>query len=230
MRHSRRPTLEFQYCLHLYDFGSDELWSHGDSFDSPIPPSCRHYKRQISGFGNYGKIFIFTKYYIYSAFKSYSVTNNNFESFCEALNVYRAVTVFNDLHNAAFSSTIVPTIKFLGILGLYVSFFAVTVLRSRIHPFLQVAFLIYVITLVLIMLPGAQAMSQVYVNSMRFHQKLESSLEKISGSNELKKNVKSLQLLKSRIGGLYHMEGKAKLTLVDNIARGIAFMMVTFKK
>jgi hypothetical protein len=76
-------------------------------------------------------------------------------------------------------------------------------------------------------------MSQVYNISSTFHQQLErvvlnipiQDVEKI----RMKKLLLSLPVMKSKIGRFYYMEKKAKLTLLDNMARGIAFMLAAFK-
>jgi hypothetical protein len=75
----------------------------------------------------------------------------------------------------------------------------------------------------------------VYNISKKFHQGVETSLIKDPCSTDtverhlIKATLKSIPIMKSQIGSFYYMEGKAKLTLLHNVVRGIAFMMVTFK-
>jgi len=40
--------------------------------------------------------------------------------------------------------------------------------------------------------------------------------------------LRSMPVLTVEVGGLYQMEREAKLTLADNMARGVAFGLLTF--
>jgi hypothetical protein len=109
------------------------------------------------------------------------------------------------------------------------------VLRSRIGVLFFAIFLAYFLTCVIVFVPGALAMTRVYTISSQFLQIVERSLAQLpnhAGSRELlmRRTLKSLPPLKSRITGLYYMESKAKLTLFDNVVHGIAFMMTTFQR
>jgi len=41
-------------------------------------------------------------------------------------------------------------------------------------------------------------------------------------------SLRSMPVLTVKVGGLYQMEREAKLTLADNMARGVAFGLLTF--
>jgi hypothetical protein len=45
----------------------------------------------------------------------------------------------------------------------------------------------------------------------------------------MRKTLRALPKIKSKVGAFYYVEKEAKLTLLDNITRGIAFMMISFK-
>jgi hypothetical protein len=154
-------------------------------------------------------------------------------SFMESVLAYRSVFLMNQLHNLVFGDSFVPTVKLCGLLILYISAFAVTVLRSVIHPIFFSIFLLYMCVLGVIIIAGASLTSQVYNNSRNFHLDAQRALANASSDNfdrvVMRKTLKSLPVMKSNVGSFYYMEGRAKLTFLDNLARGIQFMLVTFK-
>jgi hypothetical protein len=44
------------------------------------------------------------------------------------------------------------------------------------------------------------------------------------------KELNACQLIRCEVGGLYHMEAKAKLTLSHSIVDGLVFLLVQHKK
>jgi len=150
----------------------------------------------------------------------------------ESIIVYRSIVMLNELHNSVFGSMFIPTVKLAGILLLYISVVAATLLRAFINFFVFVLFLVYLCLLTIVIVCGAVLMSRVYSISKTFHKNIATELCKVSNSKEkilLLKTLKSLPVVKSRIGQFYHIEGEAKLTLLDNVTRGIAFMLISFK-
>ena len=151
----------------------------------------------------------------------------------DSIVVYQRIRLLNDLHNDAFGSLFVLATKMGAVFALYISVAAITFLRSAVAPILLGAFFLYMSTILLVIFPGALMMSQVYIISSSFNLKVERCLISIHNcaqeKHQLKRTLKSLPVMKSKVGNLYHMESKAKLTLLDNIARGIAFMLITSK-
>jgi len=150
----------------------------------------------------------------------------------ESIIVYRSIIMLNELQNSVLGSLFIPSTKLAGILLVYISVVAATLLRAHINYFIVALFLMYLYILTIAIVCGAVLMSQVYSISKTFHKNIATVICKVSYSQEkilLRKTLKSLPVVKSRIGQFYHMEGEAKLTLLDNLARGIAFMLISFK-
>jgi len=77
---------------------------------------------------------------------------------------------------------------------------------------------------------AAILMTFVFNITSQFQRNIKSGVQEtksISDKVELKQTVRSLPELKCKIGSFYHMEGKAKLTIVDKIAQGICFTLLS---
>jgi len=154
----------------------------------------------------------------------------------DSISVYRFIRLFNDLHNIVFGSLFLPATKVASLLVLIMSSFCIVRLRDSLSPIIYVFFLFYLFTLVIIMLPGAMLMSQVYQISKHFQKNLKRNFEKskVQGgayAHERKlfqMTLRSMPVLTVEMGGLYQMEQEAKLTLADNMTRGVAFGLLTF--
>ena len=49
-------------------------------------------------------------------------------------------------------------------------------------------------------------------------------------ANQIQKSeLKACQLIRCSVGSLYHMEAKAKLTLIHNVVNGVVFLLVNIK-
>jgi len=155
---------------------------------------------------------------------------NSEEDFTVGIYIYRAVRLLNDLHNITFGSLFIPIVKLAALLGLFTSTYVTIRLRSLMHPAVFGFFLVYTLDVLLFTLPCAVVMSKIFFWSSLFHiqkAKLLNLLPPIS-RRDLKRQLKSFPMLKCQVGPFYHMEGKAKLTMADNMAQGIAFMLITF--
>jgi len=98
------------------------------------------------------------------------------------------------------------------------------------HPVVFCLFLTYTFDILLFTFPSALVMSKIFSLSSQFQVQQKKNLNRlplISRIN-LQRQLRSFPALKCQVGPFYHMEGKAKLTLADNMANGIAFMLVTF--
>jgi len=91
-------------------------------------------------------------------------------------------------------------------------------------------FLIYMLDVFLFTLPGALIMSKIFNLSSQFQIQQAKRLGLLPPISriDLRRQLKSFPTLKCQVGTFYHMEGRAKLTLVDNMTHGIAFMLLSF--
>jgi len=86
------------------------------------------------------------------------------------------------------------------------------------------------------MLVGAWAvvMSLVFTVTTNFQRNATLSLAKsqnedMGAKRILEKELRSLPVLKSTVGGMYHMESKAKLTLLNTITQGLSTTLLSFR-
>jgi len=152
------------------------------------------------------------------------------------ISVYRFTRLFNDVHNIVFGSVFLPISKFGALLVLCMTAYCIVRLRDSLSPIIYAFFLFYFFFLSIIMLPGAVVMSQVYQISKQFQRNVTKNFEKGQVEGDacpeerklFQMTLRSMPVLTVEVGGLYQMEREAKLTLADNMARGVAFGLLTF--
>jgi len=152
------------------------------------------------------------------------------EAFTVGIHIYRFIRLLNDLHNIAFGSLFVPIIKLICFLVLFVSTYATFKLRSVMSPVVFSFFLVYMLNVFVATFPGAVIMSKIFYLSSQFQIQQAgrfTRLPQISGLG-VQRQLRSFPTLQSQVGPFYHMEGKAKLALADNMTHGIAFMLFSF--
>jgi len=153
----------------------------------------------------------------------------------DSISVYRFIRLFNELHNIVFGSLFPPTAKLGSLLFLIMTSSCIIRLGISLSPIVYI-FFYYFFSLAITMLPGAMLMAQVYQISKHFQRNLKRNFEKIKVDGGacaherklFKMSLRSMLVLTAEMGGLYQMEQEAKLTLADNMARGVAFGLLTF--
>jgi len=152
------------------------------------------------------------------------------------ISVYRFTRLFNDVHNIVFGSIFLPISKFGTLLVRCMTACCIVRLRDSLSPIIYAFFLFYFFFLAIIILPGAVLMFQVYQISKTFQRNVmkifENSHVEGDACPEERKlfqmTLRSMPVLTVEVGGFYQMERQAKLTLADNMARGVAFGLLTF--
>jgi len=156
--------------------------------------------------------------------------NYTWEEVCA---IYRRCLILSELQNMGFGSLFLPSCKLWTVLALYLCVYAVTKVGSSLGPFLLATTIVYLGCVIVLLAPSALALSAIFnvstnfrrTNFRRFVLSAQGRLER-----DLRiKSLMSLPVTKSKVGSVYHMESKAKLTLFDNVARGIAFVLMSFK-
>ena len=142
---------------------------------------------------------------------------------------YNGIQILNSVWNVAFGKIIVPFMKLFLILVFILCFFA----WARLFHYLDLLSSAFVVMTVLcssaLLVPMALVMSSLYAMSCCFYQNLHRKIrfaEEKKTEKTLKDQLKSCALIRCQIGSLYHMEARAKLTMIDNIVSGIVFMLV----
>jgi len=144
--------------------------------------------------------------------------------------IYRSIRLLNDLHNIAFGSLFLPTVKLITLSILFISSYATIKLRSVMSPVVFAFFLVYMLDVLIAIFPSAVIMSKIFHLSSQFRIQQTNNLNLLPpiSRRDLQRQLKSFPTLKCQVGPFYHMEGKAKLTLADNMTHGITFMLLTF--
>jgi len=84
----------------------------------------------------------------------------------------------------------------------------------------------------MLIIPTAMVMSSLYDISVQFQLKLQQRTYFVQDREvrrELESRLKACPLIRCQIGGLYHMEAQAKLTLLSQIINGVAGLLVNIK-
>ena len=76
----------------------------------------------------------------------------------------------------------------------------------------------------------ALVMSSLYDISEKFSRNLLNIrirfVENTRAESSLRRQLKSCAVIRFNVGGLYHMEAQAKLTMVQHVVSGIVFLLV----
>jgi len=152
------------------------------------------------------------------------------EAFTVGIHIYRSIRLLNDLHNVTFGSLFIPIFKLICFLVLFVSTYATFKLRAVMHPVVFGFLLVYMFDVFVVIFPGAVIMSKIFYLSSQFQIQQAGRLDGLPQISRLdvQRQLKSFPTLKCQVGPFYHMEGKAKLSLADNMTQGIAFMLLSF--
>ena len=142
---------------------------------------------------------------------------------------YKGIYVLNNVCNKAFGTILFPVIKLIVILAIIFSFFTYV----RLFKYLDLVYFLFVaccmLASLITLVPSSLVMSSLYTISQNFSKNLTSRLNftaKKKTMKILKQQLKSCPLVRCQIGNLYHMEGKAKLTLIHQVVTGIVFLLV----
>jgi len=142
------------------------------------------------------------------------------------------MTLLNNLTNICFGSFTAPAQKLVLLTNIAASIYVVIRLSRNFGITLYLATLADTMGMLLMVPPAAMAMSKVFTLSAHFHDKMQSSLilenEYREGRRKWQRSLSSMAPLRSKIGPFYHMESRAKLTMVDNLANATAFLLINY--
>ena len=145
---------------------------------------------------------------------------------------YRGIYLLNNVCNLVFGTIVFPFTKMATILVFILCFFA----SFRLFKYLDFLSLVFVastaVTTCLSLVPTTLVMSSLYDISRKFSENLFPRI-RFAGEKKtemiLKGYLKSCPLTRCQVGSLYHMEAKAKLTVIHNVVNGIVFLLVNVK-
>ncbi len=148
----------------------------------------------------------------------------------QCLRVYKSSFLLNRLNDAAFGRIYIPAAKFmLMIFFINVPAFAVFCYWDKLE-LLSISTLIVSFGAALpLLVSGSLVMSGIYDISSQFQGNMGKKIQPC-GTKRMRgvwmRELRSCQLVRCQIGNLYHMEGKAKLTLMDKMTNIFIFMVV----
>ena len=139
------------------------------------------------------------------------------------------------MFNKAFGRIFIPGLKLM--LGLLVVFSAYGAIGfwSKLNAVSIAMVLVFCVSCSTWIFPGAVLMSFAYNISGQFKPNL---YHKIHFSNDSKagfkkliclKQLRACQVIRCQVGHFYHMEQKAKLTLLNTLINGVVFLLVRDK-
>lgn len=131
--------------------------------------------------------------------------------------------------NIVFGQLFLPLLK-LGAITVFVScFFAVVRLQKILDAFAFVMLLSSCMTGAVLLVPMSIIMSSLYDISCKFKPNILAASQKILDARvrtQIKYQIESCMLVRCQIGSFYHMEAKAKLTLLQQLVNYTVYLMV----
>jgi hypothetical protein len=152
----------------------------------------------------------------------------------QCLRVYRSVFLLNRLNDAALGKLFIPAAKSL-LLIFYINVPAFVVIRYWDQlDIISISTLIFVFGSALsVILTCSNVMSGIYNISSQFQKNMEHKIQACEDKamkEVMTKQLLSCQVIRFQIGNFYHMEGKAKLTLINTMVNVFVFMIVQRSK
>ncbi len=148
------------------------------------------------------------------------------------IRVYKCCFLLNNLSNITFGRLLVPGLKFVFTALIIGSLFSLL----RFFGELDLYTLGFIVPLYVgsagILVPAAVLTSALYRYSSQFQRNVLAASRGWKTKKMqlvLAKDIRACQLIRCEVGGLYHMEAKAKLTLAHSIVNGLVFLLVQHK-
>jgi len=156
-----------------------------------------------------------------------------FKDLGKFISMYRKLLSFNELCNSLFGTVLIPSVKVAFAFGFILCFFSSVRLYKQLDVTLYLLVVVFSITALVVLTAMSIVMSSLYDISSRFQQNTRGrlqnlNLEKIS-KKILKRELKGCRPLRCRVGSVYHMEAKAKLTLAHSVINGVACLLIHVK-
>jgi len=145
---------------------------------------------------------------------------------------YRGLYILCKDFNAAFGIFLIPTLK-LALIILYIfSFFAVVRLWNILNVFSFALVFATTFTSGFMLIPISILMSSFFDSSAQFQKSMEQIIQRIPDKRirlHSERQLKCCSPIRCQVGSLYHMEAKAKLTMLQHIVNGVVFLLVNVR-
>jgi len=141
--------------------------------------------------------------------------------------MYTQLVLILNVYNIVFGQLIVPVWKLFASVIIPAG-----LIRFRIDSIYEAGILVVLIgSAAMALVPSALVISTVYNFSKMLLPNLKRRLHHISNIESqfaYSRILKSLPVMRCKVGNFYHMESQAKLTLLHTVISGLVFLLVTF--
>jgi len=147
---------------------------------------------------------------------------------------YKALFIISTGCNLVFGQIALPFIKFIVMFLFTTSFFAIVRLYDRMNLLSFILFSVITWTTLLLLIPTTFIMSSLYKTSKNFIRNFIPSIRRMNATNQQKevllRQLGSCSVIRCKVGGLYYMEAKAKLTVIHKLVNGLKYLLVHVKQ
>jgi len=146
---------------------------------------------------------------------------------------YQGIDILSKDFNMAFGRLVVPFLKLSLVILFVTSFSSIVRLWSQLNILSILMLFIMVIGSSTTVIPASIMMSSLFDKSTQFQRNTSTAfVDRIPDRKEkkiLRGHLKACPVIRCQVGNLYHMEAKAKLTLLHHAVNGMVYMLVNVK-
>jgi hypothetical protein len=135
------------------------------------------------------------------------------------------------MSNIAFGRILIPGLKLNSVLLIITASFGLVGFWNELDLFSLGLVTVVVVASAILTATTAAMMSAVYDYSSQFKLNIRKQIQN-SGCEMQKQHIQEIracQVIRCEVGNLYHMESKAKMTMVNTIVNGLVFLIVQRK-
>jgi len=146
---------------------------------------------------------------------------------------YKGLYILNIRCNLIFGQIIVPSVKLMLMVVFTVSFFALFRLYKRLNVLSLILVAPITVMQLVILIPMTLVISSLYGTSKKFTGNMAQCIREIDDTARNKKilrlGLRSCNFIRCKVGDMYYMEAKAKLTTLHKVVNGLKYLLVNVK-
>ena len=142
---------------------------------------------------------------------------------------YKGIYILNNICNKVFGTLLFPFLKLCLIIAFSLTFFACVRISNQFDVVSYVFITIVASASIILLAPISVIMSSLYETSKELPGNLSvhvCNITERSTKKALQSQLKSCPIIRCQVGNWYHMEAKAKLTMLHTTINGLVFLMV----
>jgi len=177
----------------------------------------------------YCTVYIYKLYFISSVEWPKSTSSGASINLRRVVYHYRGIYILNEDFNTAFGTLFIPTFKFVFCLCFIACFVAAVRFWSDVDALSCMMVIVLLIAAALMLIPISSMMSSLFGTSTQFQHNLMKTVNTISDSKARKYwklELESCPVVRCKVGNMYYMEAKAKLTMLQQIVTGVITLLV----